>query len=322
MASDIDKFACETYKTNFGIDSYKYVRKLEEKDIPYCDILCAGFPCQSFSVAGFRKGFEYKTRGTLFFEICRILKQKKPKYLLLENVKQLVKHNNGETYNIIINSLKELGYITTKEPLILSPTQFGVPQDRQRVFIPAIHKDYYNKKYIEIDIPQTDIYSILDKKVDKKYNISDYELKTLTAWDEFHKHINNCFGTIWVDEFGKDYDYSHFPSWKQTYCRENRKIYLENKDFIDNWIKKYDVLNFKLRYRIFEWQAGKEYQSVFDTIIQLRQSGIRCKKPTCFQTLVAMVQIPIIGKLKRRLTPRETARLQSFPEKCILRYII
>jgi len=167
LASDIDKYSCETYKTNFGIDSYKDVRKLEEKDIQDYDILCTWFPCQSFSVAGFRKGFEDKTRGTLFFEICRILKQKKPKYLLLENVKQLVKHNNEETYKIIIQSLKELGYIVPKEPLILSQTQFGIPQDRQRVFIPAIHKDYYNKKYIEIDIPQTDIYSILDKKLIK-----------------------------------------------------------------------------------------------------------------------------------------------------------
>ena len=273
--------------------------------------------CQTFSIAGKGLGFSDKIRGTLFFEIARILEEKHPKFIILENVKNLVNHDNGNTYKIIIETLKEIGYILPKEPIIMSPTQLGIPQERERVFILGIYKDYCNKEYLTFDLPnkkETSIYSILDDKVDSKYNISKYEETILNAWDEFHKHLYPHFGVVWVEEFGKTYDYSHFPTWKQRYIEKNRELYLNNKEFIDDWMEKYDVKNFKLRDKKFEWQAGKEINSVWECVIQLRQSGVRCKKPNAFQTLVAIVQTPIIGKYKRRLTPREAARLQSFPD--------
>lgn len=273
--------------------------------------------CQAFSIAGKGLGFLDKTRGTLFFEIVRILEEKHPKYIILENVKNLINHNNGQTYEIIINTLKEIGYILPKQPIIISPTQLGIPQERERVFILGIYKDYCNKEYLDIKIPlkqNTSIYSILDEKVDSKYNITEYEEKVLTAWNEFHISIPNHFGVIWVNEFGQTYDYSNLQDWKQKYIKKNRKLYLDNKEFIDKWIKKYDVNSFKLRDKKFEWQAGNDIKTIWDGIIQLRQSGVRVKRPNAFQTLVAVVQTPIIGKYKRRLTPREAARLQSFPE--------
>ena len=138
----------------------------------------------------------------------------------------------------------------------------------------------------------------------------------MTAWDEFHKNIDpKVLGfPVWTFEFGETYDYSEFPKWKQDYVRKNRKLYLDNKKFIDKWMTKYNVNGFKLRDKKFEWQAGDKYDSVWETSIQLRQSGIRCKKTDFFPALVAMVQIPIVAKYRRRLTPRECARLQSFPE--------
>lgn len=322
FASEIDKYAVETYKENFHINSMCDITKVDEKDIPKHDVLCAGFPCQAFSTAGHKKGFA-DTRGTLFFEIERILKYHKTKYIVLENVKHLLKHDNGRTYQVIRNKLIELGYVLTEQPIVLSPHYFGIPQNRERIFILGVHKSYCKKKKLVFDLPDknnlpiTSIYSILEKEgVAKKYSISSYEERVITAWDEFHNGIGKkVYGfPVWVDEFGKTYSTKDFPSWKQDYCRKIRALYKENKQFIDEWMKKYNVKKFKLRDRKFEWQAGADISSAWETSIQLRQSGIRFKKPDYFPTLVAMVQTPIVAKYKRRLTPREAARLQSFPE--------
>lgn len=319
FASEIDAEAAATYKENYGIDPLNDITKTDAKDIPSHDILCGGFPCQAFSNAGNKKGFE-DTRGTLFFDVARIIKYHKPKYIFLENVKHLLKHDSGNTWKVIKQTLIELGYILSKEEIIASPEDIGVPQNRPRIYIMGVRKDLTDKEYLDFVKPifkgKTSIYTVLDKKVDSKYKISEYENKILTAWDAFKRGINvSVFGfPVWIDEFGLNYDYSSFPKWKQEYIRKNRQLYLKNKDFIDKWLIEYDVKNFKLRDRKFEWQAGKDYDSVWETSIQFRQSGIRCKKTDFFPALVAMVQIPIVAKYKRRLTPRECARLQSFPE--------
>lgn len=324
FASEIDKYAIETYAENFNIDSNNDIIKTKAEDIPKHDVLCAGFPCQPFSNAGNKKGF-VDTRGTLFFEIERILKYHKTKYIILENVKHLVNHDNGNTYRVIMEHLNDLGYVTTKEPIIISPHHIGVPQNRERIFILGIHKDYYDGEYIDIKIPEkdeikrTNIYNVLEKgDVEDKYKITSYEAEVLLAWDTFLKYfkennIRMC-SPVLVDEFGATYDYSEFQDWKQKYCESNRKLYKENKEFIDKWLISFDVKNFKKRDRKFEWQAGKNTPSVYDSLIQLRQSGVRCKKTDTFPALVAIVQTSIVGKYKRRITPREAARLQSFPE--------
>lgn len=327
FASEIDHYAIETYKENFNMDSNHNICNVQPEDIPPHDVLCGGFPCQAFSNAGHKKGFS-DTRGTLFFEIERILKVHKTKYIILENVKHLLKHDNGNTWQVIKEKLIDLGYILTEEPIVISPHELGIPQRRERIFILGVHKDALDKdlSFLNISTPQKDkipstsIYDILDENVDAKYNITEYENTILTAWNAFREHFDKLTGVIWVDEFGKDYDYLNqgFPKWKIDYIRRNRELYLDNKDFIDNWLDEYKVRDFKLRDRKFEWQAGEEYKSIWDVTIQLRQSGIRCKKPTCFPTLVAIVQTPIIGRYKRRLTPREAARLQSFPDTYIL----
>lgn len=323
FASEIDKYAIETYKENFNMNANHNIFDIKEEDIPPHDVLCAGFPCQPFSNAGNKKGF-VDTRGTLFFEIERILKYHKTKYIVLENVKHLVKHDNGKTFQVITEHLKELGYILTEYPIIISPHHIGIPQNRERIFILGIHKDYIDEEYIEIsippkkDYPETSMYDILEKEELKDYEINDYEKKILEAWDVFVRYFkeNNikiCSPAL-VDEFGADYDYSFFQDWKQDYCRKNREFYKENKNFLDGWIEKYNVRDFKKRDRKLEWQAGDTADSVYDTLIQLRQSGIRCKKTATFPALVAIVQTSIVGKYLRRITPREAARLQSFPD--------
>jgi DNA (cytosine-5)-methyltransferase 1 len=323
-AAEINKDSVAVYKDNFGINALNDVTKVNPKDIPEHDVLCAGFPCQAFSNAGQKKGFE-DVRGTLFFDIKRIIEHHKPKFIILENVKHLVKHDKGNTWEVIKYNLEKLGYILTYDPLILSPHQIGIPQNRPRVYILGVHKDYVPKDYgitlrpdiKELNNPKikSSIYSVLQNRVSNKYKINKYEEKIIKAWEEFYQKIGKkVYGfPVWVDEFGKDYNIDHFPEWKQTYIIKIRKLYNENKVFIDKWIKKWDVSNFKLRDRKFEWQAGANIHTVWDTSIQLRQSGIRFKKPDFFPALVAIVQTPIVAKYKRRITPKEAAKLQSFP---------
>ena len=133
-SNDIDKYASEIYKKHWPEtpEVTGDIRAVDEKTIPDHDLLCAGFPCQAFSVAGKRKGFT-DTRGTLFFEICRIAETKRPRLLLLENVKGLLNHDGGRTFGTILESLEELGYWW--EYQVLNSKHFGVPQNRERVFI-------------------------------------------------------------------------------------------------------------------------------------------------------------------------------------------
>ena len=131
-SNEFNKYAAQIYKKHYGEIETRDIRTVNAEEIPYHDLLCAGFPCQSFSVAGKRKGFE-DTRGTMFFEIARIAKHKRPRYLLLENVKGLLSHDKGKTFSTIIGILADLGYRV--EWQVLNSKHFGVPQNRERVFI-------------------------------------------------------------------------------------------------------------------------------------------------------------------------------------------
>lgn len=130
FSSEIDKHARETYKLNFQEYPHGDITKIEAVDIPQFDILAAGFPCQPFSYSGKLEGFEDKTRGTLFFEIVRILKHHQPKMFLLENVAGLTAHNKGKTLNIIIKQLEHIGYKTHWK--VINSLDFGLPQQRKR----------------------------------------------------------------------------------------------------------------------------------------------------------------------------------------------
>ena len=132
---EIDKYAKQSYEAMYDTKGELYfndARKINPKELPDIDLITGGFPCQSFSIAGRRKGFE-DTRGTLFFEIARIASAKKPKYLFLENVPGLLSHDRGRTFKTILSSLDELGYDVTWQ--VLNSKDFGVPQSRNRVFI-------------------------------------------------------------------------------------------------------------------------------------------------------------------------------------------
>lgn len=325
FASEIDSFCNAVYEKNYGINSDINIRDVDEKkDIPEHDVLCAGFPCQAFSKAGKQEGLEDKIRGTLFFEIARILKYHHTKYIVLENVRNLVSHDHGNTWRIMRKVLVECGYRLTERPLIVSPHQFGIPQLRERVII--LGKYEPERVDIPLDIhldppmkkEENCVFDVLEKgKVDDKYYISKYEEMILTAWDEFYQGINKkIIGfPIWSEFFKYEKAPKEFPDWKQGFVNKNISLYQENKEFIDGWLRKYNNLkDFAPTHRKMEWQCGTTIDTVWEGIIQLRPSGVRVKSPTCFPALVAMVQIPIIGRYRRRLTVEEAGRLQSFPD--------
>ena len=321
-ANDFDKFASDTYKNNYDINSYGDITKVDEKDIPEHDILCAGWPCQPFSVGGFQQGFKDKTRGTLFFDVVRILSYHKPKYILLENVKNLISHDDGNTWEVIKNSLIELGYRINHTPEILSPDRFGIPQSRERVFIYGIYDPINCKKDLNIKTPITNFnQSIEDIMVDTDIDdvkISKYEEDVLNIWDELIQELKrNGFHpsfTIIPEFFNYQDSMDDLPQWKKISIPKNKKLYNDYKDIFDKWLIKFNKFPFtNVAHQKLEWQAGKEYSTLWDCIISFRQSGIRIRRPKTFPTLVAVVQTPIYGPLKRRLTIKEVGLLQSFP---------
>lgn len=327
FAADINKQCSIVYKKNYNIDSLCDLTKKDENEISNHNFCFFSPPCQAFSKSGKRKGFE-DTRGTLIYEVFRILDKHRPKYILMENVRNLVAHDNGKTISVILDSLHDLGYRTTNYPLILSPHYFGVPQTRERAFLPGIYDPEHANIPLEfkfdkfLDKNDCSINTIIDHSYDsdKSLIISKHEEMVLNAWDEFYKGIDiNVIGfPIWYDYFKFTDDLDKLPDWKSTIIQKNKDLYLRNKEFIDNWSKKYKHLkNFTPTQRKFEWQAGTRIKSLWDGVIQIRPSGVRVKAPTTLPALVAIVQIPIIGSLKRRLSVKECAKLQSFSDEFI-----
>jgi DNA (cytosine-5)-methyltransferase 1 len=329
FASDIDEQCRLTYEKNYGLKPHGDITKVNPKTIPDFDILTGGFPCQSFSNSGKKGGFGDK-RGQLYENILDIAEEKQPSFMFLENVKHIQKIDNGEVFKHILKRIGETGYHV--ETFELSPHQLGVPQQRERVIFVCIRNDLY-KESIELDmtppnypIDVTKIFET-DKEKTKKYKISAEHENILEIWDEMVKHFDvgqSMSPTILCNEFHKKYsekEFSELPQWKRDYITKNKPIYEKYKPHWEKWLKKYkEPLSKREIYGKLEWQAGpkKENDSIFNHFIQFRQSGIRVKKSKYFPTLVAIVQTPIYAKERRHITPRECARLQSFPDSFIL----
>jgi len=256
FTSEWNNYAKRTYEANFGEVPFGDITKIKESDIPDHDLLLAGFPCQPFSIAGVSKknalgkahGFLDETQGTLFFDLARIIKHKKPKAFMLENVKNLVSHDKGNTFKIISNTLKELGYTIHKQ--VLDSKHF-VPQHRERIIIVGFRQDIFKGKekfeFPKLPEPSRKIGEILEPKPDNKYTLSEHLWNYLQNYANKHKEKGNGFG------FG-----------------------LVNLEGISRTIS--------ARY----YKDGSE------------------------------ILIPQKGKSPRRLTPRECARLQGFPDKFLI----
>ena len=252
FSSEWDAFAQKTYKVNFGETPSGDITKISSKDIPDFDILLAGFPCQPFSQAGLKKGFT-DVRGTMFFEIERILKEKRPKAFLLENVKQLKGHDKGRTFQVILDHLNRLEYAVDFK--VLKAADFGVPQNRERIYIVGFDRHRFPlKEDFAFDFPfpskqKTRLGDILEEKVDEKYTISDALYAGHLRRRKENKEKGNGFGFCL---FNRDSEYTSTISAR--YYKDGSEILIDQ---------------------------GKD------------------KNP-------------------RKLTPRECARLQGFPERFII----
>lgn len=201
FTSEIDKWACRIYRKNFPADSHDPfcdVTKVDESGVPDFDVLLAGFPCQAFSIAGKRGGFE-DTRGTLFFDVARIMKEKRPKAFLLENVKGLTNHRGGETLGVILNTLREdLGY--TVHHKVLNAHDYGLAQCRERIYIVGFDEGFGGGFRYPEPVPECDrkvIRDIMEEKpVSARYYLSETYLRGLEAHRARHESKGNGFGYV------------------------------------------------------------------------------------------------------------------------------
>lgn len=250
FSSEWNKFSQKTYKANFGDVPHGDITQIDATTIPDHDILVAGFPCQAFSQAGKQLGFE-DTRGTLFFDVARIIKEKRPKAFLLENVKNLVSHDKGKTFKVIMKTLAQLDYNVFT--MLFKAKDFGIPQNRERIYIVGFNKDTVKNSDILFKKPvpprtKTCVGTILEKHVNDKYTISDKLWEGHQRRRLKHKQKGNGFG--------------------------------------------YTLFNSKSEYT--NTISARYYKDGSEILIEQR------------------------GKNPRKLTPREAARLQGFPNKFII----
>lgn len=356
MVSEIDPAAQRVYERNWASDVKRAKsRPVVEGDIcpltdpevnvPAHDVLAAGFPCQPFSKSGFQRGMN-EARGTLFWNICRILEERRPSIVFLENVRNIAGPRHAHEWETIIRSLRELGYRVSSEPTVFSPhwlppSKGGTPQVRERVFILGTYVGE-ERALREVDdgpvVPKGpapdwspgnwDLEEMLlqdDEEIDDvdRYRLSASEQRWLEVWDEFVKDLLEFREglrlpgfPLWADFFRavEPSEFDRLPRWKSDFIAKNSAFYFEHQSVIDRWrARNSDLEEFPASRRKLEWQA-QDATSLFETVMHFRPSGIRAKQPTYLPALVAITQTSIIGWRNRRITPREAARLQGLPE--------
>jgi DNA (cytosine-5)-methyltransferase 1 len=326
FASDIDENCRKTYETNYGLKPHGDITKIPIESIPTFDILCAGFPCQPFSKAGFQKGFD-DDRGNLFFNICNIARHHRPKYMILENVRNLSSHDNGNTWDVIRQHIADLGYITYNEPVLLNVLHFNIPQNRERVVIMCKRADLGDLHELpEITKhPKENLTCFIKDIIDEREPSTNLTGKSREVFNVWNAFIDILYSNgveipkfpIWTDWWDNAFEeeddfYIKYTGW----IDKNRIFYQENFSILEKWLL--DSRNNELwigAVRKLEWQAGnltEENNDLRKCLWTARGSGIRVKKCDYIPTLVAMSMIPIYGPKNRKLTPIELLRLQSF----------
>lgn len=366
LASEIDDHAAHVYRSNWMDSEEKRSRLWGDiaafapddgpVKAPKHDVLTAGFPCQPFSKSGAQLGTRDRVRGTLYFNILRIIESRRPSVVLLENVRNLAGPRHKETWSTIIATLRQAGYRVSDTPAVMSPHLIppelgGTPQIRDRVFIAAV---YVGKRRAlretdvapvvsrsavgdwrphEWDLARTPLlatggHPLLEEETSlngrRKENLTASEVLWIDAWDDFVRSVGSQSRKarlpgfpLWVDSWGPRPAIevtADTPNWKRAILAKNVAFFEANKQNISRWMNNWNLLDaFPASRRKLEWQA-QDAQSLWDCIIHLRPSGIRVKRPTYLPALVAISQTPIIGPRRRKLTPREAARLQSLPD--------
>ena len=354
FVSEINADAYRTYENNWNhkrkVATWSYVADVREAaDNPRFlvsdhDVLVAGFPCQPFSKSGHQRGVEDE-RGTLFHDIVRILETKKPKLVLLENVRNLIGPKHISDYRLMLEMLRDVGYAVSDTPTVISPHEVpeslgGTPQHRQRLFIGGIYVGRKSAKSLR-EIPPiltrqpfgTEVakqWSVKRFLGDKNHSISHVSTDTrmsvnqelaVAAWQNFLDEFRTKNPgeklpglPLWSDFWTLAAKIpKEVPQWKLDFITSNQNFYIKNQRWIDRWYKNNKIEEFIPSFRKFEWQA-QDARKISDCLIQFRPSGIRIKKPDYVPTFVAMSQTPYLGWKRRALNPEEATLLQGFPD--------
>lgn len=320
-----------------------------EVGVPDHQVLAAGFPCQPFSKSGYQRGMD-EARGTLFWNIARILEDRTPAIVLLENVRNIAGPRHRHEWETIIRTLREIGYRVSGTPTVFSPHFLppqlgGTPQVRDRVFIlgtfigpervkaeleaglepaPTVIRgpvegwkatDWRTEWILDDDSAIADV---------QRYRLNADETAWVDAWDDLVQRMWSRTGLrlpgfpLWADHWVPErtldpLELDALPRWKSHILVKNARFYDDNKDLIDEWRRAHpEFSSFPVSRRKLEWQA-QDTPSLWDTVMHFRPSGVRAKAPTYLPALVAITQTSIYGPRRRRLTPHEAARLQGLP---------
>ena len=358
--SEIDREARQTYQLNWVDPLPSSQRPIINTDItldtpedaevgvPDHDVLAAGFPCQPFSKSGYQRGMD-EARGTLFWNIARVLQDRKPAVVLLENVRNIAGPRHRHEWETIIRTLREIGYRVSDTPTVFSPHFLpphlgGTPQVRDRVFILGT---YIGPERVQAELdaglePAPTVVRapvegwqasdwrtewILDDDASieriERYRLNADEVAWVDAWDDLVQRMWSRTGLrlpgfpLWADHWVPErtlhpLEMEALPRWKSQILIKNARFYDDNKPVIDDWRKAHpEFKGFPPSRRKLEWQA-QDTASLWDTVMHFRPSGIRAKAPTYLPALVAITQTSIYGPRRRRITPHEAARLQGF----------
>ncbi len=345
-AVENDRAAADVYRRNWGIDPYgdvTHVANDQTVTVPAHDVLAAGFPCQPFSKSGAQRGMD-ETRGTLYWSILRIIEERTPAVVLLENVRNLAGPRHLHEWKVILETLREQGYRVADVPAIFSPhllppERGGRPQVRDRVFVTATRASdddheltatpAVTRQPVDSWDPQAwDLASDLPLDPDhhsEGCDLSAAERLWIDAWDDFVRLIGEVRPgrrlpgfPLWADHWIPESQLvvpPETPKWKADFLHKNAAFYSAHRKVLDAWAESWGVYTdaFPASRRKFEWQA-QDTTRLWDTVMHLRPSGIRAKRPTYLPALVAITQTSIVGSRERRLSPREAARLQGLPD--------
>lgn len=344
FASEIDYDARSVYERNWHTEVAGDIVPLTEQRVrvPKHDVLCAGFPCQPFSKSGKQLGMD-EARGTLFWNIARVIEKRQPELVLLENVRNIAGPRHRREWAVITRTLRDLGYAVSDAPIIfsphwLSPERGGTPQVRERVFIvgwrvgtraahrlsaivPAIDKgpvDGWDPLDWDLvrDLPLQDDSTIENIE---RYRLSTEENYWIDVWNDF-LDVVDCEKLpgfpIWADDLQEIPNIpSGTPAWKRDFLEKNARFYRDHHRQIDAWKERHDnLVGLPPSRRKLEWQAQDTERDLRRCVLHFRPSGIRAKRGTYLPALVAITQTSVIGSRGRRITPGEAARLQGFPD--------
>jgi DNA (cytosine-5)-methyltransferase 1 len=378
------------YEKNYDLQPWSDINTLDSDaviaaQVPDHDVLAAGFPCQPFSKSGSQLGFEHTAQGRLFFAVLAILRVKKPSRFILENVPNILKHQDGKTLGTIRGLLEQEGYAVDVEQY--SPDQFGIPQVRHRAYFVGSRDGLEGFTWPERGTDPTTIETVIAKEPQVVRSIPERTEYAIDMWGDFLRRSGatrlSSSWPLWSMEFGATYPFedetpariwkrrkvrgfnglgfrgdfgvkldgltldeqydklpSHarreedleFPRWKQTYIRQNREFYDENRSWIDPWMREWKPWELPSSFQKFEWNAQGGDRNIDKYVLQIRASGVRVKRPHTAPSLIAMTQtqVPILGSklsggARRYMTVEECAMLQSLggielPESDIAAY--